>query len=97
MLPHPISLPPPTKKKKSLSILSTEMIIVTVIISRKTFYLSDIGQTQIDGNSGMGIRMAASKAILSKVHPWPYFPLSHYSRRSGKGGVLRRNGLGGKK
>jgi len=64
------------------------MTTVTVIISRKTFRPADIGQTQIDGNSGVGIHVAVSKATLPKVHPWPYFPLSHFSRSSGKGGLL---------
>jgi hypothetical protein len=45
------------------------MMLVTVIISLKTFWLADIGQTQIDGNSGVGIHVAASKTTLSKVHP----------------------------
>ena len=92
MLPHPTSLPtpPPTNR---LSILSTQMMIVTVIISRKTFWLADIGRTQIDGNSRVGIHVAVSKTTVSKGHAWLYFLLSHYSRTSGKGGVLRRNTL----
>ena len=69
------------------------MMIVTVIISWKSFWLADISRTQIDGSSRVGIHVAASKTNAPKGHPWPYFPLSRYSRTSGKrGGSKKKQG-----